>query len=190
MKYSYKIGIIKPARYWKGKKLPKEMKEKLTKRLRKLAKENILLGRLKGDNNPSKRLDVRRKISKALKGRNTYWMVGKRNPNWNGGSSFEPHDKSFDNKFKRAIRKRDNQICMVCGIHREKLKNRLSIHHINYNKLLSIPQNCISLCISCHTKTNGNRKHWTTLFQNLLTERYGYQYNNQEIVLEVKKSLS
>ena len=122
-----------------------------------------------------------------MKGRDAYWVRGNKNPNWNNGSSFEPYDKTFNNKFKRAIRKRDNQVCMMCGIHREKLKNSfLNVHHINYDKLLSVPQNCITLCVSCHTKTNSNRKHWTKFFQDLLSERYGYKYNNQEIILEVK----
>ena len=112
-------------------------------------------------------------------------MIGRKNPNWNGGTSYEPHDINFNMKFKNLIRKRDNQVCMVCGSHREKLKNALSIHHINYDKLLSIPQNCVSLCISCHVKTNKNRKQWISFFHSLLNERYGYKYNNQEIVLEV-----
>jgi len=122
-----------------------------------------------------------------IKNGNREYLYGEKHPNWRGGISFEPYDINFNNKFKRAIRKRDNQICMLCGIHREKLKRALDVHHIDYNKLLSIPQNCVSLCTSCHTKTNWNRKNWTKFFQSLLAEKYGYIYNkNQEIVLEVK----
>lgn len=109
---------------------------------------------------------------------------------WKGFSSFEPYDEKFNERFKRAIRKRDNQICMFCGIHREKLKKALSVHHINYNKKLSIPENCISLCYDCHLKTNINRKHWISFFQSLLSEKYGYEYqNNQPIIkLEINKN--
>ena len=111
---------------------------------------------------------------------------GEKNPNWLGNKSFEPYDKNFNNLFKRLIRKRDNQICMLCGIHREKLNRALHVHHINYIKKLTIPQNCISLCNSCHTKTGFNRKHWTTFFQSLLSERYKYNYSKEgEIKLEV-----
>jgi len=98
-------------------------------------------------------------------------------PLWRGGKSFEPYDKTFNNQFKRAIRKRDNQVCMLCGIHREKLKRALDVHHINYDKLMSIPQNCISLCQSCHVKTNHNREHWTKFLQSILTEKYSYNYS-------------
>lgn len=113
--------------------------------------------------------------------------TGEKSINWKGGLSFEPYDKSFNSKFKRLIRTRDNYICMLCEIHSEKLNCALHIHHIDYDKLLTIPQNCISLCRECHLTTNKNRKHWTKFFQSLLSEKYGYEYNeNQEIVLEVK----
>ena len=97
----------------------------------------------------------------------------------------EKYDINFNNKFKRVIRKRDNQVCMLCEVHREKLNKVLDVHHIDYNKLLSVPQNCISLCHSCHPKTNHNRKYWVKFFQDLLSDRYEYEYENQEIVLEV-----
>ena len=111
---------------------------------------------------------------------------GDKHHNWQGGSSFEPYGPRFNNIFKRAIRKRDNQICMLCGVHKEKLSRALSIHHINYNKKLSVPENCVSLCVSCHTKTNKNRKHWMNFFQSLLSEKYNYEYLNYEIMQEVK----
>ena len=77
---------------------------------------------------------------------------------------------------------------MLCGIHREKLKRTLAIHHINYDKNMSISQNCISLCCSCHAKTNGNRKHWINFFQSLLSEKYCYQYGeNQEVIIKLKE---
>ena len=135
--------------------------------------------KIRGDNNPAKKPEIREKIGLAV--------TGEKNPAWQGGISFEPYTKEFNNKFKRAIRKRDNQICMLCGIHREKLNKSLFIHHINYNKEMSIPQNCLSLCNSCHTKTNSNRKHWISFFQSLLSEKYGYEYSkNQEIIIKPK----
>ena len=124
--------------------------------------------------------------SKQSKMKYRFSKLGKNNPQWQGGISFEPYDKSFNNKFKRAIRKRDNQICMLCGIHREKLKRALDVHHINYNKQMSIPQNCISLCASCHMKTNKDRKIWTKHFQALLNKKYDYKYSEtNEIILEI-----
>ena len=113
---------------------------------------------------------------------------GEKNPNWQGGKSFEPYTKEFNNKFRRAIRKRDNQICMLCGIHREKLNRALDAHHINYDKKCNLPQNSISLCLKCHMKTNYNREHWIKFFQSLLAEKYDYKYSqNGEIILKLKE---
>lgn len=40
----------------------------------------------------------------------------------------------------------------------------LSVHHINYNKYDQTEDNLISLCKSCHTKTNFSREDWTIYF--------------------------
>jgi hypothetical protein len=110
-----------------------------------------------------------------------------RTPAWKGGLSFEPYDISFDNQLKREIRKRDNYICMCCGIHQERLKRSLDIHHVDYNKKLSIKENCISLCNNCHCKTNFNREHWKVFFQSVLNKSYGYIYEDKEIIIDLKK---
>jgi hypothetical protein len=161
MKQEYKLGIRKPAR--RGIKLNEEERKKISERLKKSYLEG-------------KRKPIR--------------LIGKNNNFWKGGISFEPYDENFTKLFKINIRKRDNQVCMMCGIHREKIRRALNIHHINYDKKLSIPENCISLCDSCHGRTNDNREHWTKFFQSLLSERYGYKYSsNKEVILEVEHGL-
>ncbi len=109
-------------------------------------------------------------------------------PMWNGGTSFEPYDKTWTIKLRSAIRKRDNQVCMNCGIHREKLKKALCVHHIDYDKKLSIPQNCISLCQPCHSLTNSNREYWTKLLQDKLTQSYNYIYEEGKSVITMKEN--
>ncbi len=99
---------------------------------------------------------------------------GEKNPRWLGGKSFEPYDEKFNNRFRKEIRDRDNNICMLCNTPKNKLKRDLSVHHIDYNKLNTLKENCIALCLSCHMKTSVNRKHWTKFFQELLKEKYGY----------------
>jgi len=37
-----------------------------------------------------------------------------------------------------------------------------------WNKKNSKEDNLISLCASCHCKTNSNREYWTNYFQNKL----------------------
>lgn len=38
------------------------------------------------------------------------------------------------------------------------------VHHIDYNKLNCNPNNLITLCKSCHMKTNFNREYWLDYF--------------------------
>ena len=80
---------------------------------------------------------------------------------------------------------------MVCGLHREKSKYPLDIHHINYDKHLSIKENLITLCKPCHGKCGYNKKQWIIFFHNLLKERFGYKYDGESrVILEVEKSES
>jgi hypothetical protein len=101
-------------------------------------------------------------------------------PTWQGGKSFEPYNTEFNKQFKELIKLRDNDSCVVCGSN-----NRLAVHHIDYNKLNSTKENCISLCVLCHPKTNFNRKYWQEFFQSMLSDRYGYDYI--QLNLEVKQ---
>jgi hypothetical protein len=100
-------------------------------------------------------------------GINSHW--------WLGGISFEPYTPEFNSNLKKQIRKRDNYTCQLCGIPQNGIK--LAIHHIDYNKKNSHPNNLISLCSSyadknhCHSKTNHNRDYWTLYFNNILKER-------------------
>jgi len=104
---------------------------------------------------------------------------------WKEFISFEPYTLDFNKTFRKAIRERDNYCCMICNTIENKSKRRLVVHHIDYNKLNSFPQNCISLCNSCHSKTHINRIQWATFFQSLLKEKYGYQYTqDQKIILD------
>ena len=113
-------------------------------------------------------------------------LIGENNPLWNNGSSFDLYGIEFNIQLKNQIRKRDNQICMNCKIHREKLSRALDIHHINYDKKCNLPQNMISLCRKCHGLTNINREYWTKLFKKKLSKLYNYQYSSEgEIILKL-----
>ncbi len=101
---------------------------------------------------------------------------GEKSGTWKGGLSFKPYDSNFTTNFKKFIRERDNQICLLCNIHREKLKKALAVHHIDYNKQNTCKENCCVLCTGCNTKVNFNREEWTVFFHSLLNKRYGYIY--------------
>ena len=92
---------------------------------------------------------------------------GEKNWNWRGGISIEYCEK-FNKNFKEYIRDKFNRRCFICSMP-EDSKQRLSVHHIDYNKN-SICNGkewaFVPLCTSCHTKTNYNRWHWFNLLIN------------------------
>lgn len=103
--------------------------------------------------------ETREKISKALTGTN-HW-------NWQGGITNDPYSDDWTEMLRDSIRCRDNYICQVCGIHQDEMDGRfkkLDVHHIDYNKQNCNPKNLISLCKSCHAKTNINREYWLNYF--------------------------
>lgn len=105
---------------------------------------------------------------------------------WNGGSSFEPYGLDFNERFRELVRQRDNYCCVICNKTQEELGEKLSIHHIDYDKTNSFLQNVVSLCREHHTITNINRELWKLFFQKLLTERYKYEYTkDQQIILDL-----
>lgn len=93
------------------------------------------------------------------------FQKGEKHINWNNGSSFEPYGLEFNEDLKEVIRNRDRRKCFICE--KTELDNgeKLKVHHIDYCKQNNDPQNLISLCKNCHSKTNHNREHW----ENILT---------------------
>ena len=105
-------------------------------------------------------------------------MKGHENPNWNGGTSFEPYCILFNEEFKERVREFWGRQCGICGIHEINNGWKLGVHHVNYDK-----QTCcnttiplfIPTCKSCHPKTNFNRNHW----ENNLTNYIMIWYNGE-----------
>jgi hypothetical protein len=115
----------------------------------------------RGDLNPSKRKEVRERISNTLR---ILYSDMTKHPAWKGGLSFEPYGREFNNKLKQTVRNICNNTCQLCGISQIENKKLLDVHHIDYNKKNNTLPNLIALCHTCHMKTNKNRKYWTKLF--------------------------
>ena len=50
--------------------------------------------------------------------------------------------------------------------------DHISIYKVGYDKMNITPNNLISLCQSCHMKTNYNRKYWSEYLQKIMEQRY------------------
>lgn len=107
-------------------------------------------------------LETRKKIGAAVR---NYFKAnprqrGENHHNWRGGLS--PYPPEFNRNLKREIRKRDNYICQIISCNKE----GKAVHHIDYDKNNNEHKNLITLCSSCHSKTNKNRKDWINYFNN------------------------
>ena len=81
----------------------------------------------------------------------------------------------FNEEFREKIRERFHRICYLCGKTESDNNRKLSVHHVNYNKNCLCGSICefVSLCQSCHSKTNGSRQLWEDLIMGYLyPERY------------------
>lgn len=98
--------------------------------------------------------ETKEKIRISRKGK----YLGEDNPNWNNGSSFEPYPPEFNKVLKQFILERDKHTCQNPNCEYKTIS--LDIHHIDYDKQNNNPKNLITLCDSCHAKTNFNRQYW------------------------------
>ena len=109
--------------------------------------------------------DVKLKISKTVKMNN----LGFKGIDWKNPGSLTKYVEIFDNNLKSKIKMRDKK-CMLCKTTIKQLKllnKRIHVHHIDFNKTNCNDKNLISLCNSCHSKTNFRSNYWITYFQKL-----------------------
>jgi len=96
-----------------------------------------------------------------------YGRTGKLNPQY-----IEGLDREYPLKFRpirESIRQRDEHICQICGKTTAENERKLAVHHIDYDKENLKPTNLISLCDSCHSKTNFNRDIYQEYFNILMS---------------------
>jgi len=108
---------------------------------------------------------------------------GENNPTWRGGISFEPYPPEFNARYKRIIRKRDGHKCVLCGKTTEENGRKLDVHHVTYDKSNLDPDLKVSLCRSCHMKTNTNRAFWTAVFTRFWRRAPVADWQRRQVVL-------
>lgn len=152
--HSWSVGRFVP---W-NKGLTKEIDERVKRTSELLKGRDVGFGKGCHHSNESKKI-----ISNKLK---EYYKDSSRHSNWLGGISYEPYGLDFNKSLKKKVYERDNYYCQLCM---KKLKIPQT-HHIDYNKTHNIVSNLISLCRSCHGKTNFNRYIWKEILNNILIQ--------------------
>jgi hypothetical protein len=104
---------------------------------------------------------------------------------WKGGLATKPYAPGFNKLKKDYIRDIDNHICCECGKKESDMNIKLHVHHIDYDKNNHEQGNLISLCQSCHSKTNFNRECWTKRYYDLISLRgnLSIQANRAGVIL-------
>ena len=121
------------------------------------------------NNNYTHSLETRKIIGDSHRGaKSVQWLGGKSDE-----TSGERYDYGFTEQLRIAIRKRDNNICQICGRTVEQEGKELSCHHIDYNKKNNNPSNLISVCCKCHAKTTyGKRTYWTQYLSKAIIDKF------------------
>ena len=124
-------------------------------------------------------------MSEARKGR-----TGENSPAWKGGISFEPYCILFNKEFKERVREFFGRRCFECNKTEEESKEKLSVHHINYDKMVccnDVFPLFAALCRSCNVKANSNRKYWKEHFtQKIMKEFNGKCFYTKEEMEKIR----
>ena len=104
---------------------------------------------------------------------------GPLNSQWKGGKKSEPYCYSWkDSEFKSFIKERDSHRCQNPDCW--KTFNNLSIHHIDYDKKNCHPDNLITVCVSCNSRANVDRR-WHKSWYNAIMQRSGKTININQL---------
>lgn len=103
---------------------------------------------------------------------------------------FRSYPKGWTPEVRELIRKRDEHTCQLCGCVNETKENGyndysrpvLDVHHIDYNRNNLDEKNLITLCHSCHSKTNTKRTAWRLLFESKLTGGKNDRHVNDHVL--------
>ena len=81
---------------------------------------------------------------------------------------------------------------MNCGKTIQENGKRLTVHHVNYDKMMccnDVKPLFASICGSCNSKANGDRQYWEEYYTKIINDKYGGKcYFTEEEMIEYKKN--
>jgi hypothetical protein len=112
-----------------------------------------------------------------VKGQSKF-LIGKYAARYLHGRGKMPYILAFNEICKEQIRIRDSYKCQLCRKTQKQNKQKLSIHHIDYQKQHVDPKRLITLCRKCNAKVNSDRDYWYAYFTYILNEIYSRTISN------------
>lgn len=100
---------------------------------------------------------------------------GPKNHQWRGGLSFLPYCPKWTEELRESIREEYGRKCYLCPTTELENKRKLSVHHVNFDKMAGCygkRWNLLPLCQKCHTKSGNQRFKYF----NLLVNHWAYKY--------------
>lgn len=145
----------------KGFKHSEMTKKKMSKRKQNMSDETKLkiskTNKRKGIKPPSRKGE---KLSKEHRRKLSASQRGISRDEWDGYVSFEPYSHLFNEELKEVIRNRDRRYCQLCGKLEILNAKRLTVHHIDGDKMNSDEGNLIALCNACNSKKDTIEKEF------------------------------
>lgn len=118
------------------------------------------------------RVKYRRGIN-AIAGGPRADMVGKNNPNWNGGTSTNQPQRNTTGEhlaWKRKIFYRDNYTCQKCGETKDIQAHHI-FHYADHADLREAVENGVTLCKQCHKENHSDFrisfKFWKPIMEDI-----------------------
>lgn len=141
-----------------GKKHSEETKRKIAEANRGRIKTKEEIEKARKSNTGQKRSEeTKKKISDALTNQKRPWIMGVKNPNWQGGKTTEAESARSSVTYRLwriAVFERDKYTCVIGG---KEHGNKLNADHIKpfslYPELRFAIDNGRTLCEACHKKT-------------------------------------
>ncbi len=89
-----------------------------------------------------------------------------------GKGRMRPYPTAWNKYVKEAIRERDSFACQECGVIETDRAHH--VHHIDFVKSNLEPNNLVTLCPSCHSKTcnHANKVYFIERYQAMMAARF------------------